>query len=427
MSIVTEITQKVKALFSSETLDSLAKETGLIKRKKKIVAKDFLFHHLCLNLTKDSSIADLAEEFLDSSNIDVSKQAIHKKYTAQATHFMRCVLESLIQCTTQAQISLTAIPFIHQVKTVDSTSFKLNEHLSEQFPGLRNQKAGIKLQTIMDVVTNSLYSLDIRGARENDQSYKEYLDYIQPNDLSINDLGYFCVESFKLIQEKKAFFLSRYLKSTAIYSGSKKLKLDFGTFLKKTKKTIVEKNILLGASQLPCRIVAIRLPPEAYQQRLKNLAEKKRKNGHKQKSNPSVFDEWTVFVTNLPGSVVPEALLTLYSLRWQIELFFKVIKTFLNLRDTTAERNPHKALISIYSSLIAAVLLTQCSLAIVDKEISLFKAAKTLVKHIKQFFKMMNSKRSPIRWLIKKITRSAYKDSYPKRPTTKQLLGVPYA
>lgn len=427
MSIVTETTRKVKSLFSSERLDSLAKETGLIKRKKKIVAKDFLSHHLCLSLSKESSIADLAEEFLDSSNIDVSKQAIHKKYTAKATHFMHHVLEELIDCTAQAQISLTAIPFIQRVKTVDSSCLKLNEDLAERFPGLRNQKAGIKLQTIMDVVTNSLYSLDIRSARENDQSYKQYLDYIESNDLSINDLGYFCVESFKVIQEKKAFFLSRFLKTTTIYSGSKKVKFDLGQFLKKTKKSTVEKNILLGAPKLPCRIVAIRLPPEAYQHRLKNLAEKNRKNGHKQKSNPSVFDEWTVFVTNLPSSVIPETLLTLYSLRWQIELFFKVIKTFLNLRDTTTHQNPHKALISIYSSLIAAVLLTQCSLAIVDEEISLYKAAKTFVKHIKQFFNMVSTNKSPIRWLIKKITRTAIKECTPKRPSTKQVLGVSYA
>lgn len=179
MSIIIETTKKVKNLFSRERLDLLAKETGLIKRKKKIVAKDFLFHHLCLSLSKDSSIADLAE----------------------------------------------------------------------QFPGLRNQKAGIKLQTIMDVVTNSL----------------------------------------------------------TIYSDSKKVKFDFGQFLEKTKKSIVEKNILLGASKLPCRIVAIRLPPEAYQQRLKNLAEKNRKNGHKQKSNPSIWDEWTVFVTNLSSSAIPKS------------------------------------------------------------------------------------------------------------------------
>jgi hypothetical protein len=111
------------------------------------------------------------------------------------------------------------------------------------------------------------------------------------------------VDSFKAIQEKKAFFLSRFLKSTALYSDTNKTRLDFEKCLKKTKKNTIEKTILLGAAKFSCRIVAIRLPPEAYQQRLKNLAEKNRKNGHKQKFHPSIFDEWTIFVTNLPSSI----------------------------------------------------------------------------------------------------------------------------
>lgn len=79
MDMVTEVTKKVKSLFSIEWLDALAKDTGFIKRKKKIIAKDFLCHHLCLGLSKETSITDIAEEFLACNNIEVTKQAIHKK------------------------------------------------------------------------------------------------------------------------------------------------------------------------------------------------------------------------------------------------------------------------------------------------------------------------------------------------------------
>jgi hypothetical protein len=97
------------------------------------------------------------------------------------------------------------------------------------------------------------------------------------------------------------------------------------------------------------------------------------------------------------------------------------------LRDTTSHSNPHRALISIYSSLIVAVILTHCSLAIVEEEISLYKAAKTFVKHIKEFINLISTSTSPIDWILKKITRTAIKESSPKRPTTKQLLGLSYA
>lgn len=427
MSMIIELTQKVKTLFSEKHLDRLARATGLIKRKKKIVAKDFLCHHLCLGLNKEATIADIAEEFLESSDILITKQAIHKKYTSNATDFMRNVLEELMGITAQTESCLKAIPFVQRVKTVDSSNFKMNKELAEFFPGLRNQKAGVKLQTVMDVVTHTLYSLDIRSARENDQSYKQYLDHLEERDLSINDLGYFCVDSFKAIQDKNAFFLSRFLKSTAIYSGKKDARLNFEKCLKNSKKNLIEKNIRLGAVRLPCRVVAIRLPSEAYQQRLKNLAEKNRKSGHKQKSRPSIFDEWTVFVTNLPSSVSSDTLLTLYSLRWQIELFFKAVKTCLNLRDISVHHNAHRVLIALYSSLIVAVLLTHCFLVRIDKEISLYKSAKKLVKHIKKFISLIDSDRSPFDWISSKLSRIAIKETSPKRPTTKGQLGVVYA
>ena len=426
MSKATAITEKVKTILSAERLSALAMSTGFIKRNNKIKARDFLMHHLRLSLDKEHSLADMAEEFLESADIEVTKQAIHKKYTANAVDFLHHVLEELMNSSMESRSFLTAIPFITGIKTADSSFFKLNDSLAECFPGVRNQKAGLKLQTVMDVLGNTLYRLDIRSARENDQSYKDYLNDIKPNELSINDLGYFCVDSFKALHEKKAFFLSRLLRTTAIYSKISRKKYDLERCLKKTKQNIIEQNILLGAAHFPCRIVAIRLPEEAYQQRLKNLAEKNRKNGRK-KANPSILDEWTILVTNLPDEVTPHTLLNLYGLRWQIELFFKLIKTFFNLRNTSVQQNPHKTLISIYSSLIAAVLLSQCALLIDNVEISLYKAAKIFAKHISRFVAAILSGNDPFSWIVSKILRCARKESTPKRPSAKQALGIAYA
>lgn len=426
MDMLTTITEKVKNIFSSDTLNAFAKETKFIQRKRKITAQDFLFHHLTLVSDKECSLTDVAEEFFESKQIDVTKQAIHKKYKEHATHFIQKVLAALMDFTVETQIPLKAIPFVQRVMTVDSSGFKLNQEFAEMFPGSRNQKAGLKLQTMMNVVTNKLYSLDVRRAQENDQSYIQYMEHIKPQDLSINDLGYFRVASFKEIQEKGAFFLSRFLKSTAVYCLDK-TKFDLETHLQKTKENKVDRTILLGAAKLSCRIVALRLPPDAYQQRLKNLAEKNRKRGKKNQANSSTLDEWTILITNLPSSVTPDTLLMLYGLRWQIELFFKVIKAILKLRDISSHQNMHKTLIYFYSSLVTAILLTLCSITIVNEEISLYKAAKYFVKHMKKFITQCMSENSSISSFIERIKRVAIKESTPKRPTAKQALGASYA
>lgn len=425
MDMLAIITEKVKTIFSSDTLTGFAKKTKLIQRERKITAQDFLFHHLLLG-SKNASIADIAEDFFENSQVELTKQAIHKKYKEQAICFLKEVLAELMNCAVAREIPLSTIPFVHRVITTDSSGFKLHHEWAALYPGIRNQKAGLKLQTIMNAVTHKLYSLEVCGARENDQSYKQYIEHIQSKDLSINDLGYFCIDSFKAIHEKEAFFLSRFLKTTGVYCLDK-TKFDLEAYLKRTKDTQLDLSLLLGASKLPCRIVAIRLPPEAYQQRLKNVAEKKRKNGHKNKTNASVFEEWTIFVTNLPPSVLPDTLLMLYGLRWQIELFFKVIKTFLNVRDLSVHKNRYKALIILYSSLINVALLTLCSINIVNKEISLYKAAKYFIKYLPNFINLCKADGNPILWIIEKIKRRAIKESRPNRPTAKAELGAAFA
>lgn len=425
MDIVTAITEKVKGIFSSDTLHAFAKETKFIQRKRKIRAEDFLFHQLTSCMEKHDSLADIAEAFFERKQVEVTKQAIHKKYNANATCFIKKVLAELMNISVEKAVPLKAIPFVQRVITTDSSGFKLNQEFAERYPGIRNQKAGVKLQAIMNVVTNKLYALDVCGARENDQSYTQYIEHMKPLDLSINDLAYFRVDSFREIQKKGAFFLSRFLRTTAIYCHNK-VKFDLESYFKKKKNNRLDMPILLGTSQFPCRMVAIRLPPEAYQQRLKNLAEKKRNDGRKNKAKSSAFDEWTIFVTNLPLSVTSDTLLMLYGLRWQIELFFKVIKTFFNLRDCSFHQNHNQALVSIYSSLIVAVLLTLYSITCVEKEISLYKAAKYFAKHIKKFINRL-SDGSAITWFIEKIKRYAIKESFPKRPTAKQKLGAAYA
>ena len=157
------------------------------------------------------------------------------------------------------------------------------------------------------------------------------------------------------------------------------------------------------------------------------MAEKNRKRDKNKQTKSSTLDEWTLFVTNLPSSVTPDTLLMLYGLRWQIELFFKVIKAILKLGDIASYQNRHKTLICFYSSLVTAILLTLCSITIVNKEISLYKAAKYFVKHVKKFINDCLSEEASISLFIERITRVAIKESTPKRPTAKQALGASYA
>jgi len=426
MDIVNQIIEKVNTVFDKSSLEAIARETGFIKRERVIKAQDFLLYHLFVGLEYEpNGLNDLLLEY-DKANILITKQGLHKRYTQEACDFFQRVLEKLIHFSTEHHSVLKTIPFIKNIKTTDSSTINLNKHLAPLFPGLRNHGATVKLQAVMNTVTHQMSSLEIRPARESDQSYRAYLNHIEKGELSINDLGYFCIDSFKEIEKKEALFLSRYLKGTNIYHADSQEQgaIDLPALLEKTKSHRIELNVLLSQSKFKCRLVALRLPPQAYKKRLKNLQEKQRKNGHSINKS-SVLDKWTLFVTNLPLSVNGDTLLILYSLRWQIELLFKMAKTFLNLRKIN-HTNSYRALISLYVSLIATTLLGLTSMTIKHKEISFYKAGKLLKKYIRDFFERIINKSDAISWFALKLTKFALKETRLSRPSTRrQLAGAP--
>ncbi len=66
--------------------------------------------------------------------------------------------------------------------------------------------------------------------------------------------------------------------------------------------------------------------------------------------------EWHFYITNIfDVAFTPELIYDLYALRWQVELYFDVIKNFLNLKHIIS-RTKNGIMIEIYSALILHVL-----------------------------------------------------------------------
>jgi hypothetical protein len=427
MDMVTQVMEKVNEVFDADNLERIARETGFIKRKRKIDPKVFLEKIILLAMDgPNKSLEDLVYEFFLNNTV-ISKQALHKKINQTAVAFVKTVLDNLFQhALAEPQYYLDKIPFIKNVRVVDSSEIRLNMSLNDIFPQVRNQGAAIKLQAMMDAVNNQVLSLDIRPSKEPDQSYKEHIDFVREGDLLIGDLGYFSVDSFNIMQDNEGYFLSRYFKKTNLYDHNTGEKVDIRLVLGQTKEAQIDLPVYLGESRFQCRLVAIRLTENAYQQRLKNIIETKRKDTRSKVDMADILNRWTIFVTNLSLSVEADILLKLYSLRWQIELFFKMMKTFLNLRKVDST-NPNGALLSLYASLIGMTLLCFCVMTIAHEEISLYKAGKVFIKNIKEFFYLMRIKQCAVTWITEILKKFALKESRPGRPSTKFILGAGYA
>ena len=66
--------------------------------------------------------------------------------------------------------------------------------------------------------------------------------------------------------------------------------------------------------------------------------------------------DWTLLVTNVPAErLTALEALTLYGVRWQIELLFKLWKS-LNQLDLSRSQNPWRVLCEVYAKLLAYVI-----------------------------------------------------------------------
>lgn len=93
-----------------------------------------------------------------------------------------------------------------------------------------------------------------------------------------------------------------------------------------------------GKDRLPIRICAQRKSPEAIEQTRKKLHRKESKQQCEISKETQMFNQYIVMVTNIDDSVSAEEVLNTYRLRWQIEIYFKRLKSIMDFGELPKRR-----------------------------------------------------------------------------------------
>jgi len=184
---------------------------------------------------------------------------------------------------------------------------------------------------------------------------------IDKGELLIHDLGYFSQDSLVALLKAEAFFLGRFQTQTALYikteSGDYE-RISLWEILKQpSQEPVREVSVFLGAKAfLPCRFIIQRLPDEEVQKRKRRLRARAKKKGKTLSKEKLALCSWNLYVTNVDDRVFPKSVVPLvYSLRWQIELVFKAIKSHLGF-ELIAGKREARICCQLYGRLIALVL-----------------------------------------------------------------------
>ena len=296
----------------------------------------------------------------------LSRVALHYRFShAAAAFLLKCLQFVLKQKIRGLGVIDTALlrPF-RRVLLVDSSSWDVSESLCKVLPGSGGaaSTANCKLQTVYDYKRSELDFLDVTAGTVPDNRYTEHLPgLLQKDDLLLVDQGYFKLQTLFDIEAKGAFFLTRFLVRTMVQDALTQTPLDLFTHLSRVEGPAYEMDVLMGeglkAPQVPCRLIALRVSEQIANERRRRLKKEAQKKGRTVSTQHLRMCTWTLLITNVPPQWLPlEMVRVLYTVRWQIELLFKQLKSILRVHQSdTGKENRLRC--ELYGKLIGAVLI----------------------------------------------------------------------
>ncbi len=327
-------------LFPKEWLRNAAKETGLIKRERKIEAFVMLWTlvfsfgaHLPRNL------ANMKRKYVKASKKEIAESSWYMRFTPELVEFLKvCVTHAIEQLASeQNKVLSEKLAKFKDVLIQDSTIIRLHKSLAKKWPAARSKTvaAGVKVGMLVSAVANSPKSIGIYAETTNELKTLRMGPWIKDRILLI-DLGFYKHQLFAKIKENEGYFVSR-LKGSAdpfiidVYNACPGNSIDvrgkyLSEILPKLKRQVLDVEVEIS-----------------FKRRNYNGKSKTKMDTEKFRL-VAVYnkdeEDYHVYLTNISkDDLSPEDVAKLYGARWDIELIFKELKSRYDL-DVVNTRNP---------------------------------------------------------------------------------------
>ena len=327
-------------LFPKEWLRNAAKETGLIKRERKIEAFVMLWTlvfsfgaHLPRNL------ANMKRKYEKASKKEIAESSWYMRFTPELVAFLKvCVTHAIEQLALeQNKVLSEKLAKFKDVLIQDSTIIRLHKSLAKKWPAARSKTvaAGVKVGMLVSAVANSPKSIGIYAETTNELKTLRIGPWIKDRILLI-DLGFYKHQLFAKIKQNDGYFVSR-LKGSAdplivdMYNTCPGNSIDVkgkyvSEILPKLKRQVLDVEVEISFKKPNYNGKSkTRMDTERF--RLVAVYNKDEEKYH-------------VYLTNISkDDLSPEDVAKLYGARWDIELVFKELKSRYDL-DVVNTKNP---------------------------------------------------------------------------------------
>ena len=410
------MSRTLSAFFSKEKIDAIAKETDFIKRERTITGSSFVETLLYSDFDHSKlSLGELAENFTTSTKELITRQAIEQRFTPETVSFFKRLIELALQELNLVADCYAFLKHFNQVRIKDSTSFQLPPGMAEKYPGSGGAGSGasIRIQFEYDLKSGSITDLSIGPYNTNDHiDATATLDSIEKGNLIIRDLGYVSTPVLQGIKKREAYFINRLRArdNVSVKQGDKFEELNFSAIHKKMKISAlksIELDVYITQEKEPVRMIIERMPEEEVEKRLRKAKKEAKKKGRKLSARYSVRASLNIFITNIDRDVLDKTELhSVYTLRWQVELIFKIWKSIgevhkiKKMKLERFESYLYAKLLWIISNWLIVWNISQFIHSSSDKLLSFYKAFKSLKKNTDKLRSALNQGLTAIREFI---------------------------
>jgi hypothetical protein len=373
------------------------------------------------------SYNQMAIDIDSNHDVDITKQGIDKRITYKTVNFIQELVKRQLSNQVIQKLKILNLEQFNRVKVKDSTKFDVSKNLADKLPGSGGSAsdAAVCVQYEFDVKSGQVDDLNITPSIASDsKDYLSNIENVEKDDLLIRDLGYFSLAYFKKVQEKKAFFLSKLHTKINVYERNeeKSKKIDFGLLYRdmmEKKINRIEKQVFIGnIEKFPVRFIITLIPDEVYNQRMKKINRDSHKRGYQTTQEYKDRSRFNLFITNIPAEKINlDSIITLYRIRWQIELNFKIWKSVFGLAKIH-QMKYERLMCVLYVRLLVIIInlgIYNLHRAILfnktGKLLSINKCLKTLKDNaFKLRFLLTGSSKYTIKWVgwTKKIFESKH-------------------
>ena len=388
MTTIPHLTSTLQTLFGP-TADAEAKKACFVRRQSKLTGSKFTQTVVFGYLEDDQvTLADLTSTAL-ALGVDITPQGLDQRFTESASALLKGVLDQAVQEVIASDP--VAIPLLERfsaVCIVDSSTIALPEALATVWAGCGNQTdqadAALKIHLRLDMRTGALTGPAITSGRTHDRCSTVAVAPLPCGALRLADLGFFSLAAMQGMTQHGGYWLSRLQANTAVFDSTGQ-RWVLSRLLSQQGET-ADMTVTVGVQeQVPCRLIAQRVPDEVADQRRRRMRDEAQRRGQPVSEERLRLAGWTFYITNVPSSLLSVAeAMVLGRVRWQIELLIKLWKSHGQI-DESRSAKPWHILCDVYAKLLAMLVQHWLLLVSVWHHVdrSLTKAAKMLQKHVR--------------------------------------------